>query len=446
MDDAEPIEGIGSLPRDLIIDILSRLPVKVLCTFKAVSKQWRSLISSDPHFKKLHRNRSARVPKLLLSRYDYVFNLETVSFESNVHFLTVDAVDRTVYNKFDKRVADAGCVAIACCNLMCLVTYKAIHVCNPSTQEFVRLPDNRHRPYDPIMGFGYLASENVYKLVVLSVRGFFDDDLFDFGEENPDEAYDMGCEVLTIREGEPVSGAWRDVGDLPCLAWKKNGVCVDGEIYWMALADSDGDLDKRIVVMSLGDEEFATILFPRNVFAPPVCVMELVELKGRLCLVNHRKDVSTMEIWILKDRAKCLWNMECSIHLYPVDAHIQAMATSGDNGIKDTDNSTDLTCCVDVAESSGKGPKCIKSKRFKLLYGYVYDNGRLHFDNARENEKKECQKRNDDEVMCRGYILNVLSDRLYNYYKSFDSQKKFGRHWRINVKFKTKKIRISSYY
>ncbi|KAK3022347.1 hypothetical protein RJ639_047052 [Escallonia herrerae] len=325
MGDAEPIEGLGSLPRDLIIDILSRLPVKVLCTFKAVSKQWRSLISSDPHFKKLHRNRSARVPKLLLSRYDYVFNLETVSFESNVHFLTIDAVDKTVYNKFDKRVADAGCVAIACCNLMCLVTYKAIHVSNPSTQEFVRLPDNRHRPYDPIMGFGYLASENVYKLVVLSVRGFFDDDLFDFGEENPDEAYDMGCEVLTIREGEPVSGAWRDVGDLPCLAWKKNGVCVDGEIYWMALADSDGDLDKRIVVMSLGDEEFVTILLLRNVFAPPVCVMELVELKGRLCLVNHRKDVSTMEIWILMDRAKCLWNMECSIHLYPVDAHIQVV-------------------------------------------------------------------------------------------------------------------------
>ncbi|KAK2998396.1 hypothetical protein RJ639_022957 [Escallonia herrerae] len=326
MDGAEPIEGIGSLPRDLIIDILSRLPVKVLCTFKAVSKQWRSLISSDPHFKKLHRSRSARVPKLLLSRYDYVFNLETVSFESNVHFLTIGAVDKTVYGKFDKRVADAGCVAITCCNLMCLVTYKAIHVSNPSTQEFVRLPDNRHRPYDPIMGFGYLASENVYKLVVLSVRGFFDDDLFDFGEENPDDAYDMGCEVLTIREGEPASGAWRDVGDLPCLAWKKNWVCVHGEIYWMALADSRGDLHKRIVVMSLGDEEFVTILFPRNVFAPPVNVMELVELKGHLCLVNHRKDVSTMEIWILKDRAKCLWNMECSIHLYPVDAHIQTQA------------------------------------------------------------------------------------------------------------------------
>ncbi|KAA8522694.1 hypothetical protein F0562_009144 [Nyssa sinensis] len=53
----EEIEGIGFLPRDLIIDILARLHVKFLCKFKCVSKQWCSLIYLDPHFKNLHHIR-----------------------------------------------------------------------------------------------------------------------------------------------------------------------------------------------------------------------------------------------------------------------------------------------------------------------------------------------------------------------------------------------------
>ncbi|KAK2999754.1 hypothetical protein RJ639_023398 [Escallonia herrerae] len=69
-------------------------------------------------------------------------------------------------------------------------------------------------------------------------------------------------------------------------------------------------------------------------------------------------------------------------------------------------------------------------------------------DNASENEKKEWQRRNDDEVMCRGHILNALSDRLYNFYKSFDSAKEIWKA--LEYKFKvqeegTNKFLISEY-
>ncbi|KAK3020692.1 hypothetical protein RJ639_045598 [Escallonia herrerae] len=69
-------------------------------------------------------------------------------------------------------------------------------------------------------------------------------------------------------------------------------------------------------------------------------------------------------------------------------------------------------------------------------------------DNASENEKKKWQRRNDDEVMCRGHILNALSDRLYNFYKSFDSAKEI---WKVlEYKYKvqeegTNKFLISEY-
>ena len=47
------IMKVENLPRELIVDILSRLPVKTLCRFKCVLKPWRSLIS-DPDFVKTH--------------------------------------------------------------------------------------------------------------------------------------------------------------------------------------------------------------------------------------------------------------------------------------------------------------------------------------------------------------------------------------------------------
>ncbi|XP_059664089.1 F-box/kelch-repeat protein At3g06240-like [Cornus florida] len=56
----EPCEAMPRAPyltQHLIVEILSKLPVKALLRFKCVSKRWRSLIS-DPHFIKAHLNQS----------------------------------------------------------------------------------------------------------------------------------------------------------------------------------------------------------------------------------------------------------------------------------------------------------------------------------------------------------------------------------------------------
>lgn len=47
------------IPQDIIMDILSRLPVKSLLRFRSVSKEWYKLIS-DPHFIKLHVNQCTK--------------------------------------------------------------------------------------------------------------------------------------------------------------------------------------------------------------------------------------------------------------------------------------------------------------------------------------------------------------------------------------------------
>jgi hypothetical protein len=39
-------------------------------------------------------------------------------------------------------------------------------------------------------------------------------------------------------------------------------------------------------------------------------------------------------------------------------------------------------------------------------------------------------KREEDEVLCRGHILNTLTSRLYDIFFKLKSQKKFGLPWR----------------
>ncbi|KAK3020145.1 hypothetical protein RJ639_003253 [Escallonia herrerae] len=65
-------------------------------------------------------------------------------------------------------------------------------------------------------------------------------------------------------------------------------------------------------------------------------------------------------------------------------------------------------------------------------------------DNASENEKKEWQRRNDDEVMCHGHILNALSDRLYNFYKSFDLAKEIWKALEYKYKVQEEDFRGES--
>lgn len=56
------------LPGDVIFDILSRTPVKSVCRFRCVSKDWLALIS-DPAFLAAHHSRTDGDPQLLVTGY-----------------------------------------------------------------------------------------------------------------------------------------------------------------------------------------------------------------------------------------------------------------------------------------------------------------------------------------------------------------------------------------
>ncbi|PWA69830.1 F-box associated interaction domain-containing protein [Artemisia annua] len=64
-------EGSIAIPQDIITSILYRLPVKSLCRFRCVSKEWQSLFS-EPHFIKTHTK--------TLNRTHLIFGLRTCTW------------------------------------------------------------------------------------------------------------------------------------------------------------------------------------------------------------------------------------------------------------------------------------------------------------------------------------------------------------------------------
>ena len=70
-------------------------------------------------------------------------------------------------------------------------------------------------------------------------------------------------------------------------------------------------------------------------------------------------------------------------------------------------------------------------------------------DNDSEERKVERKKRQKDELICRGHILNALSDRLYDLYTDNSSARDIWNTLEFKYKAKeegTKKLLISKYF
>ncbi|KAK1646721.1 hypothetical protein QYE76_064526 [Lolium multiflorum] len=62
--------SIGILPADVLYDVLLYLPAKALCRLRAVSRWWRSLLTTDPHFAKAHASRHPHLVAVFLDAND----------------------------------------------------------------------------------------------------------------------------------------------------------------------------------------------------------------------------------------------------------------------------------------------------------------------------------------------------------------------------------------
>ena len=234
----------------VLVEILSKLPLKSIHRFRCVSKEWNALTRSS-YFLDRHRLHSSR--RLLLISSPSLANRisagvslladeETAPSSLNVPFLPSDA-----RWSIDFVGSSNGLV---CCNQFLDRCLAATIVWNPVTHQyhyFHRQLGNvlENATRYPLTGFDFMHSSNVYKLVAVEL----------FGSDDPDDPLKIYFSVNVFTQGTP---SWRVVESTfelgSCkMCYTNRSITVNGVLYWLVKDTSSGF---AVVSFSLHDEEF----------------------------------------------------------------------------------------------------------------------------------------------------------------------------------------------
>lgn len=281
----DEVDTDSTLPDEIIFNILSRLPVKTLCKFRCVSKQWLSSIS-DSHFKRKHRDCSKNNPRLL------VVNYKTESFYLPVEVFTtdIDGLNHHNFPIFDSKFWPLRSRRDN--HLICFTDNNKFYVWNPSTQEVLSLP--QHTPsirHALTVSFGYMPLSNEYVLIHL---------------------LDIGCELLKFSDGSARNCCWKPVeSNCPLRVDDFSQLFFENAFYWMQEFSAESIEPIFIIRFDLEKEVFDTVSTPEGWSYTYYAFARLVELKGFLCLVDYESEYDTqMNIWMMKDLENQQWFKE----------------------------------------------------------------------------------------------------------------------------------------
>ncbi|XP_055811978.1 F-box/kelch-repeat protein At3g23880-like [Solanum dulcamara] len=308
---------IPNFPSEIIIEILSRLPVKSLLKFKCVSKSWLSLISSS-HFAKSHlkisssrNNKLSHKNLLLLSMY-LPHTLYSCTLYSALHEKSILCVNKLNFPWNPSNII-AG---VSFCNglfLICIGMYNNnLYLWNPSTRKNKNLPFSSGTKYsrcDVTYGFGYDESNDDYKVVEI------------YGVYGIHYVYGANIKIYSLR-----ANSWKMMNKYcDALFSSDSGVFLNGCLHW-AVAHNDGCcIFWDIVSLNLENEKFGNLSLPNydgfpsrplgdsSDFELGTLNSALEKLGNFLCLFCDYYKVK-LDVWIMKEyNAKGSWIKSVSL-------------------------------------------------------------------------------------------------------------------------------------
>ncbi|XP_019439762.1 PREDICTED: F-box/kelch-repeat protein At3g23880-like [Lupinus angustifolius] len=275
------------LPFELIIEILSRVPVKSLIQFKCVCKSWKTLIS-DPQFAKKHLStiqHNHHNHHLLLSMNDTLDNMIFGSYSLQSIFETSPPISTQVSYPFNTQNCFDLMVG-SCDGMLCFAVNKSCALLwNPTIRVFKKLPPLEEYT---IYGFGFDQCSDSYKVVAILRHEYYSDD---------ESAW-----VTEVKVHNLGTDSWRTIQGCPSgIPTGFSATFVSGTLNW--LASNDPDLSSyAIVSLDLGKESCQELLQPdyREV---AVLSFNLGVLKNCLSIIVHYEEGSS-DIWLMNDYGK----------------------------------------------------------------------------------------------------------------------------------------------
>ncbi|CAK9141465.1 unnamed protein product [Ilex paraguariensis] len=278
-----------NLPHEIIVEILSRLPVKSLLRFRCVSKSWCSLISST-QFAKTHldvssRNKDYANCRLIFSSVRPHFDLKSCSLHCLLYEPSVNAIEMDYPMKNPHH---AVWIVGSVNGLVCIaIEEDSIFLWNPSTRESKKLPNLgiklKYGCYI-IYGFGYDEISDDYKVV-----GIFC--VFGIGG-----LYETEVKVYSLR-----TDSWRGIGEFPGgIPLDDSGKFTNGALHWASSRDMRMDY-WVLVSLDLAKETFGEVAQPK--YGDGDFSLTLGVLGGCLCVLCDYRGIHA-NVWLMKEYGK----------------------------------------------------------------------------------------------------------------------------------------------
>ncbi|XP_020883506.1 putative F-box protein At5g42430 [Arabidopsis lyrata subsp. lyrata] len=280
-----------SIPMDLILDILSRLPEKSIARFLCVSKLWGSMLRG-PYFTELFLTRSLARPRLLFAVVEYgEWSFFSSPQPQNPYGKSSLVVAADFHMKFSKgrnpytSSYANGLIYFSSMRISKEEKYDDVHmICNPSTGQYVILPELRsYRQAGSFLGFDPIDKQ--FKVLVMAC--VYDDH-----------------HILTLGTGKM---SWRKI-QCP-LSHERLGEakCFNGAVFYLARKTDDWSCG--IVCFDVRSEKFMFI--DAKHFGVSLHT-QLINYKGKLGGISLKYACDggfplELCMWVLEDVEKRKW-------------------------------------------------------------------------------------------------------------------------------------------
>jgi F-box interacting protein len=275
---------LPTLTFDLIAEILSRLPVKLLIQLRCLGKYWKSLIS-DPKFAKKHLQSSIKRHHLMVSSTNNLNEFVLYDSEMSCVLSSTSIVKQTqinypvtvtVTNGYREPSSLCSCDGILC---FAIDPTSAI-LWNPSIRKLELLPPlENNNPLKRVIystySFGYDRFIDNYKTVVVN---------FCIGH-NEVSINTMGTDY------------WRRIHDFPLYGpVHRPGVFVSGTVNWLAY-DASSSHSCAIVSLDLEKESYQKLSHPDLENDADMRTLGVV----RDCLCIFATNDMFLDVWIMNE-------------------------------------------------------------------------------------------------------------------------------------------------
>ena len=284
LEDSE-VTIMAKLPPDLIVDIISRLPISSLVNFSYVCRSWRSL-AREPFILE-HLSRITQNSQCLIFHCDSPLRSELcyVEYLPSADHHKVHNFHPNLFASMPEFDVVASCDGILC--LSDSLFDNKLYLYNPFTNCMKILPKSVEYPNSEVLiGFGYLQKTNEFKVIQIVYyqrEGF----------------RNCPCsKVLILTLG---NSNWREIGSADYqFVQSTSQVLVDGRLHWVTQAPKfSRSRAGNIVSFDLENEQFEDV--------PKPCCGALNKYDYHLLVIRGCLSAASpcwggrLEIWVMRN-------------------------------------------------------------------------------------------------------------------------------------------------